>query len=116
MRCKTTFGPLKVPYYLSHQANNGVQPKLNAVVCFYQSCPTDADFVISFKLLSYRHLPNRRLFFYPQDERNLEMRIICVIMCLLVCLAGHFAVRKYLPAQTKPEIKFESEEVILCLH
>lgn len=58
MRCKTTFGPLKVPYYLSHQANNGVQPKLNAVVCFYQSCPTDADFVISFKLLSYRHLPN----------------------------------------------------------
>ncbi len=44
------------------------------------------------------------------------MRIICVIMCLLVCLAGHFAVRKYLTAQTKPEIKFELEEVTLCLH
>ncbi len=44
------------------------------------------------------------------------MRIACVIMCLLVCLAGHFAVQKYLPAQTKPEIKFELEEVILCLH
>lgn len=44
------------------------------------------------------------------------MRIACVIMCLLVCLAGHFAVRKYLPAEIKPEIKFELEEVILCLH
>ena len=44
------------------------------------------------------------------------MRIACVIMCQLVCLAGHFAVRKYLPTQTKPEIKFELEEVILCLH
>ena len=44
------------------------------------------------------------------------MRIACVIMCLLVCLAGHFAVQKYLLAQTKPEIKLELEEVILCLH
>lgn len=44
------------------------------------------------------------------------MRIACVIMCLLVCLAGHFAVQKYLPAQTKPEINFTLEEVILCLH
>lgn len=44
------------------------------------------------------------------------MRITCVIMCLLVCLAGHFAVQKYLPAEIKPEIKFELEEVILCLH
>lgn len=44
------------------------------------------------------------------------MRIICVIMCLLVCLAGHFVVQKYLPAEIKPEIKLESEEVILCLH
>ncbi len=44
------------------------------------------------------------------------MRIVCVIMCLLVCLAGHFAVQKYLPAQTKPEINFTLEEVILCLH
>ena len=37
------------------------------------------------------------------------MRMACVIVCLLVCLAGNFAVRKYLPAQTKPEIKFELE-------
>lgn len=37
------------------------------------------------------------------------MRIMCVIMCLLVCLAGNFAVQKYLPAQTKPEIKLELE-------
>ena len=37
------------------------------------------------------------------------MRIACVIMCLLVCLAGNFVVQKYLPAQTKPEIKLESE-------
>ena len=37
------------------------------------------------------------------------MRMACVIVCLLVCLAGHFAVQKYLPAQTKPEIKFELE-------
>lgn len=37
------------------------------------------------------------------------MRIVCVIMCLLVCLAGNFAVQKYLPDQTKPEIKFELE-------
>lgn len=44
------------------------------------------------------------------------MRIACVIVCLLVCLAGRFAVQEYLPAQTKPEIKLESEEVILCLH
>lgn len=44
------------------------------------------------------------------------MRIACVIMCLLVCLAGNFAVQKYLPAQTKPEIKLELGEVILCLH
>lgn len=44
------------------------------------------------------------------------MRIACVIMCLLVCLAGTFAVQKYLPAGIKPEIKFELEEVILCLH
>ena len=27
------------------------------------------------------------------------MRIACVIACLLVCLAGRFAVQKYLPAQ-----------------
>ena len=37
------------------------------------------------------------------------MRIACVIMCLLVCLAGNFAVQKYFPAQTKPEIKLELE-------
>lgn len=37
------------------------------------------------------------------------MRIACVIMCLLVCLAGNFAVQKYLPDLTKPEIKFELE-------
>lgn len=37
------------------------------------------------------------------------MRIACVIMCLLVCLAGYFSVQNYLPAQTKPEIKLELE-------
>ncbi len=42
MRYKTTFRPQKAQYYLSHQANNGIQPKLNAVCSFSQSCLTDA--------------------------------------------------------------------------
>jgi len=35
MRYKTTFQTPKGTAFLSHQANNGIQPKLNAVCLFY---------------------------------------------------------------------------------
>jgi len=35
MRYKTTFQTPKGTAFLSHQANNGIQPKLNAMCLFY---------------------------------------------------------------------------------
>jgi len=56
---------------LTTKTNNGIQPKPNAVCSFVtQSYSTDADFVIFFKLLSYRHTGKPPLFYWCRQTRT----------------------------------------------
>ena len=57
---------------LKRTKTDDTQPKLNVVCFVVQSCLTDADFVISSKLLSYRHTGKGEFFCVCREKSAKE--------------------------------------------